>query len=118
RLASLASRAGLRALGAAPWVADDGAASGLVTSAKVPDGLTADQIVERAKPLDAGFSRGFGEIEQHLVRLNHTGRAAQFTTVLANAVACGTALAGLGHPARIGAAADAVAAIYSRAGRT
>jgi aspartate aminotransferase-like enzyme len=114
--ARTASRTGLRALGFAPWVADDSRASALVTAAAVPEEVDADALVAATERFGVGISKGVGPIAERLVRLNHTGQRAQFTPVLANVVAYGQALAELGVKVDVGAAAEAVAAAYAGQG--
>nr|WP_286198619.1 aminotransferase class V-fold PLP-dependent enzyme [Mesorhizobium sp. BR1-1-16] len=113
--AAKASRAGLRALGVEPWIADDARASALVTAAPVPEGIDASALIEAAATFGVALGRGFGDIEHRLVRLDHTGSRAAFGPVLANVTAYGAALQALGHPADIAAAAAAVTAVYSEA---
>ncbi|HTO60851.1 MAG TPA: aminotransferase class V-fold PLP-dependent enzyme [Bradyrhizobium sp.] len=115
QLAAKASRAGLRALGIVPWIADDACASALVTSAPVPSGIDDRVLIAAAARLGVPLGRGFGTIEGKLVRLDHTGARAAFGTVLANVVAYGSALESLGRSADIGAGAAAVAAVYAAA---
>lgn len=110
--AARASRAGLRALGMEPWIADDAAASALVTAAPVPPGVEAEALVAAAAALGVPLGHGFGDIRGRLVRLDHTGARAAFTPVLANVVAYGTALLAMGQAVDIGAAAAAVGAAY------
>jgi aspartate aminotransferase-like enzyme len=104
------TRSGLAALGLRPWVAP-GEASNLVTAARLPEHLTASQVLAAAGPAP-GLSAGVGSIAERLVRLNHTGSNASVEPVLANVVALGGALAGLGEQVDIGAAAQAVAEAY------
>jgi aspartate aminotransferase-like enzyme len=111
--AAAASRAGLRALGVTPWVADDAAASALVTAAPVPEGLRAAALIAEAAAFGATLGPGFGDIADRLVRLDHTGTRASFANVLANVVGYGAAIARLGGRADPGAAAAAVVAAYS-----
>jgi aspartate aminotransferase-like enzyme len=59
------------------------------------------------------LGRGFGDIGDRLVRLDHTGAKAEFSNVLANVVAYGTALRLLGTKVDVGAAAEAVASAYA-----
>jgi aspartate aminotransferase-like enzyme len=112
-LAARAARAGLRALGVAPWIADDSAASTLITAAPVPPGLDATQVLALARRLDTGISPGGPGVENLLVRLNHTGPRAAFAPVLATVLAYGTALQSLGMEVSPGAAAEMVAAVYA-----
>ncbi len=111
--AATATRAGLRALGPQPWIADDGAASTLVTSAPVPAGIDAEALVRAAALFGVALSHGFGDTSGKLVRLDHTGARAAFDKVLANVVAYGSALAQEGARVDVGAAAEAIAAAYS-----
>ncbi|SHG63633.1 aspartate aminotransferase [Kaistia soli DSM 19436] len=113
--AAKASRAGLRALGVEPWVADDDRASALVTAAPVPDGVDASALIDAAAAFGVALGRGFGDIEHRLVRLDHTGGRAAFGPVLANVTAYGAALAALGQVVDIGAGAAAVTAVYGEA---
>ncbi len=110
--AAKASRAGLRALGIAPWIAEDASALALVTAAPVPEGIDAETLIAAAGRFGVTLGRGFGDIEHRLVRLDHTGSRAAFGPVLANVVAYGAALEALGHAVDIGAAAAAVTAVY------
>jgi len=117
-LAAKASRAGLRAMGVGPWVADDEAASALVTAAPVPGGIDADALVAAMAGFGVEIGKGVGLISEQLVRLNHTGQRAQFGIVLGNIVAYGQALRSLGATVDIGAAAEAVARIYAKGAET
>ncbi|MCX5478394.1 aminotransferase class V-fold PLP-dependent enzyme [Kaistia geumhonensis] len=114
--AARASRAGLRALGVAPWIADDGRASALVTAAPVPEGIAADDLIDAAARFGVSLGRGFGDIEHRLVRFDHTGVRAAFPPVLANVVAYGAALEELGQRVDLGAAAAAVTAAWQKEG--
>ncbi len=112
-LAAGAARAGLRALGSVPWVPEDASASGLVTTARVPDGVDASALLRRIVALDpAAASAGVGLASARFVRLNHTGDRAAFAPVLSAVVAYGHAVHALGTPVEIGAAAEAVARAY------
>ena len=113
QLAARASRAALRAMGVEPWVADEAQASTLVTAAPVPAAIDADALITAGLELGVTFTPGFGEVRGRLVRLDHTGVRAAFSPVLANVVAYGTALGGLGHEVNVGAGVAAVAAAYS-----
>jgi len=115
QLAARASRAALKAMGIAPRVADEAQASTLATAAPVPAGIDADALIAAALELGVAFTPGFGEVRGKLVRLDHTGVRAAFSPVLANVVAYGTALSGLGHKVDVGAGAAAVAEVYGTA---
>jgi aspartate aminotransferase-like enzyme len=110
---STATSAGIQALGIEPWIVGDDSASALVTAVPVPAGVEADALIAVAASLGVSLGRGFGEIENRLVRLIHTAAGAQFGPVLANVIAYGVALERLGHPVRLGAAAEAVASAYA-----
>jgi len=111
--AARATRAGLRALGIAPWIASDASASALVTAAPVPEGVEAEALIAAASRFGVALGRGFGDIADRLVRLDHTGARAAFTPVLANVVAYGAALTTFGRAADLGRAAEAVTAVYA-----
>ncbi|GAB7524374.1 pyridoxal-phosphate-dependent aminotransferase family protein [Paraburkholderia sp. 2C] len=113
RQASRASRAGLRALGVAPWIAADDAASALVTSAPVPEGVHANALIADAAKLGVELLPGFGEIEGRIVRLDHTGLRASFDAVLANLTAFGAVLERRGVNVDIGAGVRAVRDVYA-----
>ncbi len=116
QLAMRATRAGVRALGAALWIEDDAAASALVTAVPVPSGIDVDALVAAASAgEDAAISPGVGGVETLLVRLNHTAARAAYRPVLANVVALGQALAALGQPVDLDAAIEAVAKTYADA---
>jgi aspartate aminotransferase-like enzyme len=111
--AARASRAGLRALGVAPSIAHDEAASALVTAAPVPDGVDANALIAQAACEGVELAPGFGDIEGCIVRLEHTGVRAAFDVVLANVVAYGAALAQQQVAVDVGAAARAVTDAYA-----
>jgi aspartate aminotransferase-like enzyme len=113
--AALASRAGLRAMGIEPWIADDGAASALVTSAPVPPGMDGEALLAGAARFGVALGRGFGDLEDRIVRIDHTGVNATFSAVLAALVAYGSAVRSFGVSVDPGAAAEAVAAVYGAA---
>ncbi|ODT18435.1 MAG: aspartate aminotransferase [Kaistia sp. SCN 65-12] len=116
QLAMLATRAGLRALGAVLWIEDDASASALVTAVSVPDGVVVEDLVAAASVFEgAAISPGVGGVETLLVRLNHTAARAAYRPVLANVVAYGQALSSLGQPVDLDAAIEAVARTYQDA---
>ncbi|PDS30335.1 pyridoxal-phosphate-dependent aminotransferase family protein [Rhizobium phaseoli] len=110
--AASATRAGLAALGAGSWV-PAAKASNLVTAVRMPEGLAPAALIASAGCLGVELAAGTGAAA-HLVRLNHTGPRAAFQTVLSNVVAYGAALRQAGRAADIAAAAEAIAAAYSR----
>jgi aspartate aminotransferase-like enzyme len=111
--AARATRAGLRALGVEPWIAEDDAASALVTSAPAPEGIHANTLIADAAKLGVELLPGFGEIEGRIVRLDHTGLHASFEMVLANVTAFGAVLERRGVSVDIGAAVHAVKDAYA-----
>lgn len=110
-LAAAATRAGLRALGAALWVEDDDA-SGLVTAVRLPGHMSADDIAAKPASIEAGLAPGVGEAAQGLIRLNHTGPRARRDVVLSGVLALGRAMREAGMNVDSEAARAAVAAYY------
>jgi aspartate aminotransferase-like enzyme len=111
-LAARASRAGLRALGIAPWITDDAAASALVTAAPIPRGISSRSLVDAAAAFGVALSPAPGDMAERLIRLDHTGPRAAFPVVLANVLAYGDALQRLGQTVDIAAAGKAVTEVY------
>lgn len=116
-LAAAASRAGLIGLGIEPWVTDPAQVSTLATSAPIPPGASAEALVAEAAQLGVMLTPGHGPVRDKLVRLDHAGTRANFTTVLASVVGYGLVLETLGADVDIGAGAAAVAATYATAGK-
>jgi aspartate aminotransferase-like enzyme len=80
-----AVRAGLRALGLQPWVADDRSAAAIATLVGVPGGGAAAAFLasaSRAVP-DAPLELAPGPLAQRALRISHTGENAGLTAVLA-----------------------------------
>ncbi|WP_237155389.1 pyridoxal-phosphate-dependent aminotransferase family protein [Oryzibacter oryziterrae] len=111
--ATAATRSAVRALGATLWITNDRSASALVTSVTVPPAIDAEALIAAAAEFGVTLGRGFGSIEGHLVRLDHSGQRATLPTVLANVVGLGVALQRLGQTVNIGAAAEAVVRAYA-----
>jgi aspartate aminotransferase-like enzyme len=109
--AAAASRAGVIALGLAPWAAA-AEASNLVTGVQLPDGIDRAAALAALGPFETGIAAAIGPGTERLLRLNHTGPRARFDIVLADVVALGAALSALGAATNPGAGAAAVAAIY------
>ncbi len=107
-----ATRAAIEALGLPLWVPAAGA-SNLVTAGPMPPGVSAADLVGHVDAFDAAIAPGVGEAGQRLVRLNHTGPRANFSTVLANVAAYAHGLAAVGHAGDTGAALEAVIARYA-----
>ncbi|MBB2683952.1 UNVERIFIED_ORG: aspartate aminotransferase-like enzyme [Rhizobium etli] len=112
-LAASATRAGLAALGAPAWV-PAAKASNLVTAVPLPEALEPASLIAAAGRLGVELTEAVGTAPARLARLNHTGPRAAFQTVLSNVVGYGAALRQTGRPADIAAAAEAIAAAYSR----
>ncbi len=70
RRAAAAAVAGTRALGLEPWQADPAGYAPVVTTVRSPRALPTDAV------LGGVLSRGNGPLRDHLLRINHTGRAA------------------------------------------
>lgn len=92
RAAAAATRHGLADLGLTVWPAS-GAGSGLVTCARLPDGI--DRTALLAGLAGTGIDAAVGPGTERLVRLNHTGRRADPEIVAAMLAALATALAAL-----------------------
>ena len=110
--AARATRAGLRALGVPLWIDDDDAASALITSLRLPAGVTDTALIASAATFGAPLAPGHGEVAGRLVRLDHTGLRAACPAVLANVVGLGAALQQLGVAVDVGAAAEAIVRSY------
>ncbi|HWD63467.1 MAG TPA: aminotransferase class V-fold PLP-dependent enzyme [Humibacter sp.] len=95
-LARAAVSATVSGLGIGPSPADDHDASHLVTLAPVPVGIDIDDLVARARRLDDTVSLALGDAAGRFVRLNHTGRRANFPSVATAVNAYAIALHGLG----------------------
>jgi aspartate aminotransferase-like enzyme len=117
RLAAMATRFGLRALGIAPWINDDASASHLATTLAVPAGLEADTLVASAPQFGARLNHAGAPMRGRLVRLDHMGRGASAKSVISNLVGFGRMLCHHGYAADSGAAAEKAASIYIREGK-
>lgn len=107
-LAARMARAGALALTGRQWVTGD-RGSNLVTAVVLPDGLSADRLLDFA-PAGHGLSAGVGGAGQRLIRLNHTGPRAQPQVVLGDLLALAQALKRAGHQADIAATLAAAGA--------
>lgn len=114
RQAARATRAALRALGTAPWIDDENAASALVTTVPVPAGIAIADLVSEASQLGAAIGPAAGAIADRVVRLDHTGARAAAASVEANVMALASVLARHGVAVDMAAAAKAVAAAYAK----
>lgn len=112
-----ASRAGVRALGLRPWIADDPQAAAVVTLIAVPDGVAPRLLVEeaaRALPTapPGALTVAPGPLADRALRINHTGDDAEpaFVSVALTALALGLR--------RLGIDADPDAAVAAAASAT
>jgi len=110
-LAAQAMRAGVAALGVAPWVPAE-SASNLVTAGPVPDGYVADDLIRALPPGETMIAPGVGPAGNRLVRLNHTGPRAARGVVLSELAAYAHALGRLGCTVDTAAALLAAAAVF------
>jgi aspartate aminotransferase-like enzyme len=77
RAAATAARVGLRALGLEPWVARDDEAAHVVTTVRKPGNRSAGDVLMLLDPLRPPLvTPGVGALSEVLLRINHTGRAA------------------------------------------
>ncbi len=101
RSAAAATRAALRALDLQPWIADDRAAAGVVTTMAVPAGI---DLLAAARTAGARMlTAAPGSLAGTTLRVNHTGRAAELTAVLREVEALAVAVGRPGSAA-VGAA--------------
>lgn len=95
-LARVAVTGAVGGLGIGPSPADEADASHLVTLAPVPVGVDIADLIARARRLDDTISAALGDAAGRFVRLNHTGRRANFASVASTVNAYASALHGLG----------------------
>ncbi|CAB4918504.1 unannotated protein [freshwater metagenome] len=101
---SAACRAGVRGLGAQPWVDEDDQACRLTTAVRLPDGVDRAALVDRAREAyGVVLTPGGGDLRDVMVRIDHMGPAAEPRTALAGVAALGAALTDLGSPCDVGA---------------
>jgi aspartate aminotransferase-like enzyme len=74
--AALATRAGLRTIGVAPWIEDDAQASYLATTIVVPEAMDADTLVAAAASFGIRMNHAGAPMRGRLVRFDHMGRGA------------------------------------------
>jgi aspartate aminotransferase-like enzyme len=108
-----ACRRGVRALGLAPWVEDDGEAAAVATTVTVPEGFTPDELVVASlRAADGGLSPAIGvapgPLATQAIRISHTGPRATTAEVLAVVAALGLGLESLGIAGDLGAATAAM----------
>ena len=113
-VAAGAMRAGVAALGVAPWVSA-AHASNLVTAGPVPDGHSASDLIRALPHGDTLIAPGVGPAGDRLVRLNHTGPRACRAVVLSELALYAAALARLGHRVDCGAGLAAAVNVFESA---
>jgi aspartate aminotransferase-like enzyme len=109
RRMAAATRAGVRAMGLAPFVDDDAGASALATTVRLPDGVDGGRVVEAAARYGVRLLRGAGGLRERLVRVDHMGVGARPDVVLASVAALGAAVQDAGGAADVGAGTAAAA---------
>ncbi|MEV0260495.1 aminotransferase class V-fold PLP-dependent enzyme [Streptomyces sp. NPDC050617] len=117
RGAAAATRAGVRTLGAlAPYVTRDEDAAPVATTVRAPEGMDARELVAAALAADPAVpvQAAAGELATEMIRVNHYGRAADRSVVLASLAALAEGLRVLGADASgADAAAEAAGAAWS-----
>ncbi|MFH8981413.1 pyridoxal-phosphate-dependent aminotransferase family protein [Streptomyces varsoviensis] len=116
RAASAATRAGVRTLGTlTPYVTRDGDAAPVATTLRAPGGMDARELVAAAQAADANVpvQAAAGDLAKEMIRVNHYGRAADRSVVLASLAALAEGLRALGAEAsEAAAAAEAAGAAW------
>ena len=116
RASAAASRTGGRLLGLEPFASDAEAAL-VATTLSTPAGLDARLLVSQARAgRPVALSPGFGELGEHVIRIDHTGQRARLEVVLEALEALGVALDAAGQlfgalPEALSAAESAWAAV-------
>lgn len=113
-IAAEATRAGLAALGLAPFTTPQ-TASNLATAIVLPETINGLAALAALAALATNISASVGVAREGVLRVQHTGRSARFEAVVANIAALASVLAQLGHPVDAGAAITAVTNRYARA---
>ncbi|MEU7045725.1 aminotransferase class V-fold PLP-dependent enzyme [Streptomyces varsoviensis] len=116
RAAAAATRAGVRTLGTlTPYVTRDADAAPVATTLRAPDGMDARELVAAAQAADANVpvQAAAGDLAKEMIRVNHYGRAADRSVVLASLAALAEGLRALGADAsEAAAAAEAAGAAW------
>ncbi|KOG88506.1 aspartate aminotransferase, partial [Streptomyces varsoviensis] len=111
-----ATRAGVRTLGTlTPYVTRDGDAAPVATTLRAPGGMDARERVAAAQAADANVpvQAAAGDLAKEMIRVNHYGRAADRSVVLASLAALAEGLRALGAEAsEAAAAAEAAGAAW------
>lgn len=107
---ALACRAGMRALGLAPWPAREAIASPTATVVRLTEGLRDADIVAAARARGVVFSTGRGATAGKVLRVGHMGPTAEpiYATLAVTAMAA--ALRDVGFTCSAGAAIEATLA--------
>ena len=104
-----ATRAGLRAAGLAPWVADDACAAAIATLVSSPAGIAPAELLVAARSAvpEAPLELAPGPLGQEALRIAHTGENARLAPVLAALTALAFGLESHGIAVDAGAALTA-----------
>ncbi|MCC6224255.1 MAG: alanine--glyoxylate aminotransferase family protein [Thermoleophilia bacterium] len=106
--AAAACRAGIRAMGLAPWAKSDAIATNCVTAVRKPEGAEIADILAHARErYGVMLSAGYGELKPKLLRIGHMGVASRSLNVVVGLSALGRTLADLGVPVRTGDGVEA-----------
>lgn len=107
-----ACRAGVRALGLAPWPARDDIASSAVTTVRTPDGVAAADLVSRMRQrYGVKISGGYKELTGKTFRLGHMGVSAHPTHLAALLAVLARGLVDLKMKVDLGAGVGAAMAL-------
>ncbi len=106
-----AARAGLRALGLEPWVADDAGAAAIATLVGAPEPADLLAAARRAVP-DAPLGLAPGPLATRALRISHTGEDARLTPVLGALTGIALALRSSAADADAGAALGAAVSAW------
>jgi aspartate aminotransferase-like enzyme len=111
-----AARAGLRAAGIEPWVADDAGAAAVATLAACPAGLPPVDLLAAARAAvpEAPLGLAPGTLGAEALRISHTGDDARLAPVLAAVAALAIGLRALGRDSDDGAAVAAAVEAWQR----
>jgi pyridoxamine---pyruvate transaminase len=116
RRAGAATRAGVRAMGLAPWAARDEIATSCVTTVSVPDGVATMEVLSHIREhYGVMLSPGYGELKERVIRLGHQGPAAHSLNPIVALAALGRGLTDRGVPVNVGEGIDAALEVLSQA---
>jgi len=115
RRSRAAARAGIRAAGLAPWVAEEEMAAAIATLVACPSGLTTDALLAAALEAvpEAPLSLAPAALATQALRINHTGEDARLGPVLDAVAALALGLRALGGAGDEAAAATALDAWWA-----